>query len=233
MVIFFMKLGSTPRQPVASPPPFVCSHSQKRCILSPLFATLTHSASRKSFPCHSHENTRDIRLESESQAKLTPESLYGQGLCPSRRQHDHNVSREGAGQPSPRSWCTLSVFGEGPLSPFDRTLTKNAPVTPLFLTLTKSLDLKSHRIILLRTRGGAPYLQAHTHGSPSPGRESRVTGRYSTHYPLGFVPLQCRAYGARIRQRVETVPLLPVSKPVEQDTGYRGSRDVQPGFRWV
>jgi hypothetical protein len=75
-----MKLGSTPRQftlslegPVASPPPLFCSHSQKR-ILSPFFATRlprveardTHSASRKSFPCHSlalsaegYENTPD------------------------------------------------------------------------------------------------------------------------------------------------------------------------------
>jgi hypothetical protein len=72
-----MKLGSTPRQftllvpsfegspkvslegSVAPPPPLFCSHSQERCILSPLFATLTHSASRKSFPCHSCENTGD------------------------------------------------------------------------------------------------------------------------------------------------------------------------------
>jgi hypothetical protein len=72
-----MKLGSTPRQftllvpsfegspkvslegSVAPPPPLFCSHSQKRGILSPLFATLTHSASRKSFPCHSCENTGD------------------------------------------------------------------------------------------------------------------------------------------------------------------------------
>jgi hypothetical protein len=39
------------------------------------------------------------------------------------------------------------------LSPLDLTLTKNAPVTPLFLTLTKSLDLKSFRFTLLQKWG--------------------------------------------------------------------------------
>jgi hypothetical protein len=132
-----MKLRSTPRQftlspevslegSVASPPPIVCSHSQKPCILSPLFATLTHSASRKSFPCHSYENTRDIRHRSEPQAKLAPTSLSGQGLIypelrrvPSRPQHDHAVNREG-----PRSGP------DSPLSPLDSTLTRNAPSHP-------------------------------------------------------------------------------------------------------
>src|SRR5579859_1659617 len=32
---------------------------QRRAFVSPLFATLTHSLSRKSFPCHSYANTRD------------------------------------------------------------------------------------------------------------------------------------------------------------------------------
>ncbi len=32
---------------------------QKCLLVSPLFATLTHSVSRKSFACHSYENTRD------------------------------------------------------------------------------------------------------------------------------------------------------------------------------
>ena len=36
-----------------------CIAAQKRHSASPLFATLTHSVSRKSFPCHSYENTRD------------------------------------------------------------------------------------------------------------------------------------------------------------------------------
>jgi hypothetical protein len=36
-----------------------CTKGQKCGFVSPLFATLTHSLSRKSFPCHSYENTRD------------------------------------------------------------------------------------------------------------------------------------------------------------------------------
>src|SRR5258708_7218585 len=36
-----------------------CTEAQKCLSVSPLFATLTHSLSRKSFPCHSYANTRD------------------------------------------------------------------------------------------------------------------------------------------------------------------------------
>ncbi len=36
-----------------------CTEAQKRLFVSPLLATLTHSVSRKSFPCHSYANTRD------------------------------------------------------------------------------------------------------------------------------------------------------------------------------
>ena len=36
-----------------------CTEAQKGLFVSPLLATLTHSMSRKSFPCHSYENTRD------------------------------------------------------------------------------------------------------------------------------------------------------------------------------
>jgi hypothetical protein len=36
-----------------------CTGAQKYLFVSPLFATLTHSLSRKSFPCHSYANTRD------------------------------------------------------------------------------------------------------------------------------------------------------------------------------
>ncbi len=36
-----------------------CTEGQKCPPVSPLFATLTHSVSRKSFPCHSYANTRD------------------------------------------------------------------------------------------------------------------------------------------------------------------------------
>ncbi len=41
-------------------PEFVrCTEAQKCLSVSPLLATLTHSVSRKSFPCHSYANTRD------------------------------------------------------------------------------------------------------------------------------------------------------------------------------
>src|SRR5712692_8046429 len=36
-----------------------CTEAQKRLSISPLLATLTHSLSRKSFPCHSYANTGD------------------------------------------------------------------------------------------------------------------------------------------------------------------------------
>ncbi len=36
-----------------------CTEAQKCLSVSPLLATLTHSVSRKSFPCHSYANTRD------------------------------------------------------------------------------------------------------------------------------------------------------------------------------
>src|SRR6266851_10188115 len=35
-----------------------CTEAQKRLFVSPLLATLTHSVSRKSFPCHSYATTR-------------------------------------------------------------------------------------------------------------------------------------------------------------------------------
>ena len=36
-----------------------CAEVQKRRPVTPLFAALTHSVSRKSFACHSYANTRD------------------------------------------------------------------------------------------------------------------------------------------------------------------------------
>ena len=155
-----------------------------------------------------------------------------EGALPSRRPHDHNVSREGAGRPflSPLSPLDLTLTGNAPacpksrqitplesivnlLSPLELALTKNVPVSPLFFTLTKSLD---------KGRGEGGKVSA-----VSPSRNRRQL-------PLGFVvPLQLQAHGARIRLGAETVPPLPVSKPLEQGTGRRGSIDVQPGFRWV
>ena len=40
--------------------PLSCAETQKWPPVSPLPATLTHSLSRKSFPCHSYANTRDV-----------------------------------------------------------------------------------------------------------------------------------------------------------------------------
>src|SRR5713226_4459629 len=37
-----------------------CTGAQKYLSVSPLLATLAHSLSRKSFPCHSYANTRDM-----------------------------------------------------------------------------------------------------------------------------------------------------------------------------
>src|SRR5712692_7563711 len=37
-----------------------CTKAQKCLFVSPLLATLTHSVSRKSFPCHYYANTRDV-----------------------------------------------------------------------------------------------------------------------------------------------------------------------------
>ena len=37
-----------------------CTEAQKPLFVSPLLATLTHSVSRNSFPCHSYANTRDM-----------------------------------------------------------------------------------------------------------------------------------------------------------------------------
>src|ERR1700694_5521102 len=53
--------------PVPRRPPFPirvsslssCAEVQKRRSVTPLFTTLTHSVSRKSFACHSYANTRD------------------------------------------------------------------------------------------------------------------------------------------------------------------------------
>src|SRR5713226_836587 len=36
-----------------------CTEAQKYPSVTPLLASLTHSVSRKSFPCHSYANTRD------------------------------------------------------------------------------------------------------------------------------------------------------------------------------
>ena len=102
MVIFPMRLGSTPRECVACHSPLVCIHSQKRYILSPLFATRlprveargTDSASRKAFPCHSYENTFG-RL-STVDGQLSPKSFrshsYEKCTCKSFISHSYKIT---------------------------------------------------------------------------------------------------------------------------------------------
>jgi len=61
---------STPKSSLCSPClcgksiALSCTDAQKSPFVSPLFATLTHSVSRKSFPCHSYANTRDRSVTS-------------------------------------------------------------------------------------------------------------------------------------------------------------------------
>src|SRR5260370_25104145 len=58
-----------------------CTDTQKSPFVSPLFATLTHSLSRKSFPCHSYANTRNRGLSPPPQSfsplalRLSPVAL--------------------------------------------------------------------------------------------------------------------------------------------------------------
>src|SRR5229473_2587924 len=50
---------ATRHSPLSSWELLRCTEAQKCLSVSPLLATLTHSVSRKSFPCHSYANTRD------------------------------------------------------------------------------------------------------------------------------------------------------------------------------
>jgi hypothetical protein len=111
-----------------------CPHSQKRCILSPLFAALTHSASRKFFSCHSlaqseaegYENTRD-----------------GYGIFPSKLEAEPGIF--------PRN---ISAFQRSDLlTLLESALPQNAPVTLLESALPKTLDLKFFRIRTYEKRG--------------------------------------------------------------------------------
>jgi len=51
-----------------------CTEAQKCLFVSPLLATLTHSVSRKSFPCHSYANTRDGGASAPPRHPLLPPS---------------------------------------------------------------------------------------------------------------------------------------------------------------
>src|SRR5260370_18838343 len=51
-----------------------CTEAQKRLFVSPLLATLTHSLSRKSFPCQSYANTRHARASAPRVSSEPPVS---------------------------------------------------------------------------------------------------------------------------------------------------------------
>src|SRR5713226_9149079 len=56
-----------------------CTEAQKCLFVSPLLATLTHSVSRKSFPCHSYANTRDGGASAPPRHPLLPPSHAPRG----------------------------------------------------------------------------------------------------------------------------------------------------------
>ncbi len=56
-----------------------CIEAQKYLSVSPLHATLTHSVSRKSFPCHSYANTRDGGASAPTRHPLLPTSHAPRG----------------------------------------------------------------------------------------------------------------------------------------------------------
>jgi hypothetical protein len=73
-----------------------CTEAQKRLSISPLLATLTHSVSRKSFPCHSYANTGD---GGATQFSFQPRRLCG--LCASVA--NRGLPRPGRRPSRPRS----------------------------------------------------------------------------------------------------------------------------------
>jgi len=114
--------------------------------------------------------------------------------CPEPRGESRGESRReprrraGASRIEPVS-CTLIPLhsstlepGPGSLTPLDRTLTKNAPASPLESALTKHKDLKSPRIILLQKRWGE--------GTTRTGCPGQIARRdLSPSQPLFFWPL--------------------------------------------
>src|SRR5260221_8455897 len=91
-----------------------CTEAQKCPSVSPFLATLTHSVSRKSFPCHSYANTRDRgvtpppkssspRATRHSPLALTPfrintcKSVSKQRTLTTFRMNTYGKHREGEG----------------------------------------------------------------------------------------------------------------------------------------
>jgi hypothetical protein len=121
---------------------------------------------------------------------------------------------------------TLLESIDGLLSPLDLTLTKNAPVSPLESALTKSLDLKFHRIKLLQKRGGREgrcqlVLRAKPWHSPAApeiywrdaaaaGRCSRMSATTSSRLPIARAPTLVQQMAA---QALAKKPTLRWSQP--------------------
>jgi hypothetical protein len=111
------------------------------------------------------------------------------------------------------------------LTPLESALAQNSPITPLESALTKSLDLKSFRIRTCEKGWGEgrKLLTRITRESSAPPRSGSM--------PTG--PLQYWARGATITAAAETVPPLPVSKPVERTSGVEARRNAEPGVETV
>jgi len=112
-----------------------CTEAQKCPSVSPLLATLTHSLSRKSFPCHSYANTRDGGV-------TMPFQFFPSALCfsvPARR-------RAGGPLPAPR-------LGRGGKSLFSSSL----PYLFRYVSTPELLlpSIHSANITKVQTRGAA------------------------------------------------------------------------------
>jgi hypothetical protein len=137
MVIYPMRLKSAPRQftlspegsAAASPRSPFCSHSQKRCILSPLFATLTDSTTRKSFPCHSYENTRGWSTQTRTAGEAGPSPFLVTRHSPLATNVTPLESALPRTEPTTPAESTLT----GP----DESVSKQTTLTPLESALTR------------------------------------------------------------------------------------------------
>src|SRR5579859_876516 len=111
-------------QPGMYPQPcnFPCraSKAQKHHFLSPLFATLTDSLSRKSFPCHSYANTRDggatpppiFSAGSKYRRKSFRIRSYRKCACKSYRMRSYENTGGGYPRPNGDIAILLSVGGK-------------------------------------------------------------------------------------------------------------------------
>jgi len=109
-----------------------CTEAQKCRSVSPLFATLIHSSSRKSFACHSYANTQDggatipAACYSTSRDLLSATSLLSYSLAPICERyeslspqplsfHIHPNPQECGGIPTP--FCSGEFLSPSPSSP--------------------------------------------------------------------------------------------------------------------